>query len=336
MTMTEVMIEQKIGQTRQHCSIDVVTQVCFMMLIFCVYLFIIWRQRSDQRLIPLIFYFMMFSAICFSWIAVASSMKCNAYEMMKNVKVALIIANIIYLCLLLIQIILLLMKFSNKYIYLVFEIIWCGLILISTLSFSYYGYKMVKLIFKTAKMMRLMHSNTPSRSTKKEGSTTTTNTKHITPQRHSNIGDEAKIAKKLSFIAIVIILFFCIQFILTVYFISGLNINKVTLMWRIIDISSHLLCLIIICFMYHKTIEKLRRELNIEPLCGCINININISFKSNNNNTMQRIQSHTAGSVLDSNSRSDQSTNNTLNQTDLIQYTNCYKSTTTQSHTFNK
>eukprot|EP01084_Bolivina_argentea_P243541 408250_1 len=218
------------------------------------------------------------------------------------------------------KIILLLMKIGNKYIYLLFEIIWCSLMLISTLLFSFYGYKMVKLIFKTAKMMKLMHSNSHT----SQQSISKTKSKSITSRitrtkSHNKIGEEAQIARKLSFIAIVIVLFFCIQFILTIFFINGLNINKITLIWRIIDISSHFICLIIICFMYHKTIEKLRNELNIKPLC-CFSVinNMNIfkkKFKSNNtNNKLQTIQSNTAHSVLDSNS--DQSTN--INQTDFI------------------
>merc|ERR1712228_193468 len=102
----------------------------------------------------------------------------------------------------------------------------------------------------TAKRMQILHSSHSQSST----------TSSSMQAKSSTIGnDEFRIAKKLGLVAGVILIFFLVQCVLTLYFL--MDFNEITLEWRIVDLLSHFLCLSVICFMYHKTLITIRNKL---------------------------------------------------------------------------
>ena len=282
--------------------------VCIFNMTTCFMIFFIESIQWDEisvvflttfMLIPLIFYFMMFSSILLTWIIVAKSMKSNATSMMKKVTKLLISLNIFYCLLLSAQIALLVMDLGNAQIYLLFEIIWSFSMFLAGIYFGIYGYRMVKIIVVTAKMINIMHASAPS-----NVSSTSRSTSSTLPTG-PNTTEEFQLAKKLGFIAGVIIVFFLTQCLVALYFLSGFGISKISIEWRIIDLSSHLLCLIIICFMYNKALKMLRLRLNIK-LCPCLKVK-----------SSARIKKKTIGDSDMSSNSANSDPDNTLNQTDL-------------------
>ena len=187
---------------------------------------------------------MIFSAIFISWITIATSMNQDSFTILQNIKRALIVSNIFFFVMSITQIILLLASVTDKYIFLWIEIVWSSLMLLCAICFGFYGCKMISMILETAQRMQILHAPGPSRTS---------------AQQQTNGTDEFRIAKKLGLVAVVIVIFFLIQCLLTLYFL--MDFNEITTGWRIVDLLSHLICLSIICFMYHKTITTLRNKL---------------------------------------------------------------------------
>jgi len=227
-------------------------------------------------LLPLIFYFMMFSAILFSWITIAKSMQQNSYTLMQHIKKALIIANIVYIAMTIAQIILLLTSFADDHISLWLQISWMALMLVSIAGFGFFGWKMISLILETAQRMQMMQRPTVSKS-----STISTNAVQ------TNGNDEYKIAKKLGLVAVIILLFFLMQFVLSLYYL--LDLRMITLTQRVLDLSSHLMCLGVVCFLYHGSITTLKHRLfaSDDKCCHCVK-NVNVRKRKGNSRQYDR------------------------------------------------
>eukprot|EP01083_Nonionella_stella_P126721 383654_1 len=215
--------------------------ICILNTIVCLMFShndIVWSDANIALLtclymLPLPFYFMIFSQILIAWQYVADAL------MRPKTSRILRILCVIYLLVPVFQVLFLLLSpVQSKYV-VSFDIFWTITMLLSAVSFLIYGYKMVSVIATTAKMMVSMHGDST----------------------------EISLARKLSFIAVIIVLFFVIQSLLAFYFLF--DFNQVTLEWRVVDLSSHVVCLMIIGFMYHAALNRLRLELSIDSWTCC-------------------------------------------------------------------
>ncbi len=100
---------------------------------------------------------------------------------------------------------------------------WCGLLAVSALLYSIYGFLMFRLLVSTAKKMRNIVK--------------------------TGTGSDMSLAKKLLISAVCIWLFFMLELIINLLFTFKLVVF--TPWWRSFDLALNCFCLCIICYMYH-------------------------------------------------------------------------------------
>eukprot|EP00483_Globobulimina_turgida_P007659 UN07674 len=92
------------------------------------------------------------------------------------------------------------------------------------ITFSIYGYKMINILHTANKM----------------------------------VGDKTleshKTERRLIIVVITICIFFIVQSMLTSYF--SIHPNSLNVYWRIVDLLINLICLVMICWMYHRKLNS--------------------------------------------------------------------------------
>eukprot|EP00484_Ammonia_sp_Unknown_P019423 CAMPEP_0197041524 /NCGR_PEP_ID=MMETSP1384-20130603/18059_1 /TAXON_ID=29189 /ORGANISM="Ammonia sp." /LENGTH=263 /DNA_ID=CAMNT_0042472463 /DNA_START=1 /DNA_END=788 /DNA_ORIENTATION=+ len=111
------------------------------------------------------------------------------------------------------------------------EIVWVVVMTFSMLAFGFYGLRMIHLLSVT---------------------------NQIVAGNQSNKGRQAKTVeteRRLKYIVVVLCIFFMVQTAFTVYF--SINDEEVNAYWRMADLCTHLLCLMMICWMYQSAMKAM-------------------------------------------------------------------------------
>eukprot|EP01083_Nonionella_stella_P005396 15578_1 len=215
---------------------------------------------------PQWFYFIIFGIVLYSWVLVSQSLttaedvKHPVFSSAVLSKSLQITTCVLIACGALQFVIVSSIKQSPDmaWIYSASQIFWICLLLLSSIIFAFYGYKTQQIVRDTALMMRTVES----------GNNTSP---PISAQDDEMIDDNVKLSKKLLLTTIVVTAFFLIQCILCIYFLA-INRYQHMFYFRILDLVSHYICLLVICSLYTQTFKRLRAEYEIKSLCHDYNV----------------------------------------------------------------
>ena len=186
-------------------------------------------------LLPLYFWFLLFSFIFNMYYNVAMSIVSRSAEKISRLNIVLVIVNIILIIVFIASYILRLIFLSNElfreFLTKFAEILWTSIISICSVVFTIYGFKMSQVLVASAK-------HTSSQSFGKR---------------------DRMIARKLIFICVNISFFFILNTAIYVFFIIVQERSDVMFyIFRIAELSAHLLCLCVVIFMYHRSIRIMK------------------------------------------------------------------------------
>ena len=186
-------------------------------------------------LIPLAFYFALFSMIFYTWYSLAKSIDANALKMKRKLRRVLYSLNIFITTLLIGIYILFAIDFGDHYTKIILkysQIVYTIFIGVILISFMIYGIKMSMTLYRT--------------------------TMHIKGQSFGL--KEWQLTKKLIIINQIITVYFIYQLCQSIYliFISNNHINL--WLFRTLDLLSNLICIISILYLYQNPIIKLKAK----------------------------------------------------------------------------
>ena len=181
-------------------------------------------------LLPLFFYFVIFGLILYSWAIVAHSLQVQDEVKLKSrLNIALYSSLSLVSLALIAQIVLVMMGLFQQTQQIILAV-WCALLALSALLYSIYGFLMVRLLVNTAKKMRNVVK--------------------------TGAGSDMSLARRLLVSAVCIWLFFILELLINLMF--TFEWVQFDAWWRSFDLGLNVFCLIIICYMYHSSIKRLR------------------------------------------------------------------------------
>ena len=265
-----IYFRKRICQFISYKSLMVISCTMFislMNIIICIQLLLIKDDINNIKfnkylifltfslLLPLWFWFILFSIITYSWINIYLSSQFINLE--TKIKLTIYIINIILFLYLISHLILVLINLENKkYLYLHLEIVWTVILFIATIIYIIFSVIMIKIVYKTTVKKKVSIAVYQSQ-----------NQYNINNKNENEQEEEEShgLIKKLIIVNCIIITFFIVQIFLSIYFIQN-GFKSLNIYWRIFDVLSQFICLIAICFLYHKSFKRMRNEFNIKPL----------------------------------------------------------------------
>ncbi len=178
-------------------------------------------------LLPLLFYFVIFSCVLYAWMMVSHALDVDT-SVVERLKIVLIVVNVIATLFFIVVIAMLLAGIEN---YFLGQIALAFLMWLSTVAFIWYGYGMVRVLKKSARRLSMSRRRATS---------------------------EDRTLIRLKRCAIV----FCCFFLFQASMISYLSIypEKLSLGWRVADLTSNVMVLCVLIVMYLPTLERMKME----------------------------------------------------------------------------
>jgi len=164
----------------------------------------------------------------------------------------------------------------------VIEILWILCITISSIIFTFYGYKMSRMLIETAKHMKQMDDR---------------------KLNSVRISDDEKTARKIVIINTIIAIYFIYKFIEAIYLAAHINLVNKILKWVAINTLITYIFLIIIINIYRKSWINLRgkplRDNRLKRRLSTATFNVSQRFKSfvRSQSTRIRAVSHSTTNV---------------------------------------
>ena len=235
-------LRKLLRQEKALVVFQLILTICIINVMICIFFFIVDNEEDEETqkqlvdvsmillVLPLFFYFVIFGLILYSWATVAHSLQVHDEVKLRfRLRVALYSSLGLVTLALIAQIVLVLLGLFQQTEQVIL-LVWCALLAVSALLYSIYGFLMVRLLVNTAKKMRDVVK--------------------------TGAGSDMSLAKKLLVSAVCIWLFFILELVINLMFtFNWVDFNPY---WRSFDLGLNVFCLIIICYMYHASIKRLR------------------------------------------------------------------------------